>query len=390
QVALRLFHQQAAQGTYDHAFWIPAGSKEKLTSAYLGIANDLGIYIDKKNIAQTVQHVRRRLQDKHCLYVFDDAPSSQAIADFMPLKQGHVLITSRNSAAGSWTKEVQQQLLTPFGQEEVLALAQQFNCSLEAQDTATLQYLVENMSGYPLTLAQFFSFCQTQGYTPEAYVKQLARSTLTQQDEELLRLLAEAPEGRVRYNQSMLQVLRTSLQKLAKARKGAQATELLSKLAYLDPKSIPVDWILTFFPEDKSLLKRETRHMLALLERYSFIQWDRETGQVYMHAVTQRVVKHLHPYKALQELVDSLVAYAGDWEAAHERRQAWDCVLQHGTRLVRYLQEAQDMESLYSLTRALGKACDVACLYQEALSWRQKNLALLVQGSSGLCLIGLV
>ncbi|MEL6152892.1 MAG: NB-ARC domain-containing protein, partial [Bacteroidota bacterium] len=112
QLAIQVVAQQAMRQHYEHIFWIAAETPEKLQDAYLSIAESLGLYVDKRNLKNVMQDVRVHLQDKSCLYVFDDAPSSEAIRDFLPLHRGHVLITSRNSNGKFW--DVDPVLLAPL------------------------------------------------------------------------------------------------------------------------------------------------------------------------------------------------------------------------------------------------------------------------------------
>jgi hypothetical protein len=123
QLALCLYH--ALQEEYAHAFWISAESKEKLTSAYLDMADMLGIDVDKQQVEKTIQEVRVHLAGQPCFYVFDNAPNHEMLEAFLPLKPGHVLITSRNSAADAWEYATQRMPLTPFSAQEIMALAMQ-------------------------------------------------------------------------------------------------------------------------------------------------------------------------------------------------------------------------------------------------------------------------
>ena len=142
-------------------FWVPAESEEKLLEAYLRIAERLGIHIDKKDLKQAAQTVRTYLQDRHCLYVFDDAPDIAAIQDFLPLAKGHVLITSRNGNVGAWpTKPL---VMNPFGEQEALALAQELGYGQSTQEQEALQSLLKQVPCYPLTLVQLFSTLEAEG-----------------------------------------------------------------------------------------------------------------------------------------------------------------------------------------------------------------------------------
>lgn len=134
---------------YPYAFWISVESKEKLTSAYLDMAEVLGIPVDKQQVEKTIQEVRVRLAEQPCFYVFDNAPDHEILEAFFPLTHGHVLITSRNSAADAWEYATQRMPLTPFSTQEIMALAAKLECPLAPKDEATMSYLLEKISGYP-------------------------------------------------------------------------------------------------------------------------------------------------------------------------------------------------------------------------------------------------
>lgn len=210
-------------------------------------------------------------------------------------------------------------------------------------------------------------------------MKELQKQSSLSQDEELVRLLAENPTGNIQYDKSILQVLRTSLEQLGQAAHGTSTTELLSRLAYLDPKSMPVDWLLTFFPEDRSLLKQETRKALALLEQYSLVQWDRAHAQVYLHEVTQQVIRHLHPQPSLEKLIAGLIAHVGEESDAEQYASRWIPLLPHGRMLYARLDCTKYPQEAVSLTRYLARACQAACLFEEWLQWREEALSIAQQ-----------
>ena len=377
QLALRVVNQQAQAAQYDHVFWIPAESEEKLLDAYLRIAEGLGIYVDKKDLQQAVQTIRAYLKDQHCLYVFDDAPDIAAIQAFLPLGQGHVLITSRNSSVSAWP--IKPLLMDPLSEAEALALAQEFGYGQSKEEQAALKPLLAKVPCYPLTLVQLFSTLETEGYDASSWLTAMEHYAATAQEQTLITLLNERPHARVGYAQSMVYVLKTSLERLAKEQQGVKALQLISQLAYLDPKGIPLEWLLTWDKEDTPPLKRKTRAALSLLEKYSLIQWDRSAQQVYIHAETQLMVRHLHPQPSLTSLIHRLVDYVGDEEGADQNAAQWSSLLPHGRMLFERLATPQCPQEAYVLTKYLAKACIVACLFKEGVSWAEKRLQIAEQ-----------
>ena len=179
QLALRVLHQQAER--YDHVFWIPAESEEKLLDAYLRIADGLGIYVDKedKDPKKAVNTVRGYLQKKRCLYVFDDAPDMKALEDYLPLTQGHVLITSRNGGVGTWP--IRPLLMRPLSEQSACELAKkEFNYGQSEQEQEVLKSLLKRIPCYALTLVHLFSILEDQGWKPWNNI--LCHSTRTRTD----------------------------------------------------------------------------------------------------------------------------------------------------------------------------------------------------------------
>ncbi|MEL6152889.1 MAG: NB-ARC domain-containing protein, partial [Bacteroidota bacterium] len=306
QLAIRVMAQQALLHHYEHIFWISAETPEKLRDAYLSIAESLGLYVDKRNLNNVVQDVRVYLQDKHCLYVFDDAPSSEAIEGFLPLHQGHVLITSRNSNGKFW--DTTPVLLAPLNEEEALELAQNYHYGSNEEEKI-VKTLLAKVPSYPLFLVQLFNIFANEGIKPKALLSDLKRYEVNMKDKKLVEWLAQDPYPQVHYDRglSMLYVFKKSLEHLSKEDKGADAIQLLSKLAYLDPKGIPLEFILTLDEKDSSLLQRKTRAVLLMLEKYSLVQWDREAENVYIHAETQLIVRELYPQKSFTRLVENII-----------------------------------------------------------------------------------
>ncbi len=372
QLARKFYQTVQERGEYVHVFWLSAESREQLISAYLEIAEGLGgIYIDKQDIEKTISKVRARLADMNCFYVFDNATNAKAIRSFLPLQRGHVLITSRNNAATDWEHGTKQLQLGPLDEEEILALAQKFECPLSTKDKITLKYLLEHLS-YPLVMTQFLSFCKTRGHQPAEFVRALQRQPLSRQEEEIMKLLGTTPTGNINYDKSLLQVLRICLQQIRETKYGNNAIDLLSQLAYLDPKEIPVAWICRLLPEDSNFQQGKTRDSLALLAQYCLVQWNRDDAQVYIHEVTQQIIRHLHPQQSLDQLVNKLLKYVG------EKDNLSLCIplLPHGRILFQRLDSKQHPQEATALAEYLARTCHQTAIFEEAAQWSEACLSM--------------
>ncbi len=373
QIALKVIAQQVQH--YEHIFWLPAASREKLLEAYVTLAHGLGIYVNPKNLEQVIQNVRVYLQDRHCLYVFDDAPSMEGIQDFLPLQQGHVLITSRNSNAHAWLKK--PLLVEPFSKAEALDLAIKLGYGKDKQDHHALGVLLTQIPRYPLALVQLFIMLEDERYTPAKLLAGLQAYEANAQEEALMEFLREDPhQGRVGYSKSLFYVFEKVVERLQAEIQGSRALQLISQLAYLDPEGISVAWLLTLDSEDRGLLHRKTRAALSLLTKYSLLQWDENYEQVYIHADTQLIMRHLRPQPSLSALVHSLITHVGPKEKAHQNLAAWKSMLPQGRMLFLRLDTARFPAEGYLLTKYLADACFLTSLFKEGVGWAKQCLAI--------------
>ncbi|MEO1255573.1 MAG: NB-ARC domain-containing protein, partial [Bacteroidota bacterium] len=341
QLAVKAMAQLAVEHHYDHIFWISAETPEKLLEAYLRLAEDLRLQVDKKQPQKAVQDVRTHLQNKRCLYVFDDAPSREAIEEFLPLYCGHVLITSRNSNGKFWTAD--PIVVPPLSVPEVIELAQQHNYGKSEAERAAIESMLTHVPRYPLFLVQLFKMLTAKGINPGLLLDGLRNFSVSERDKKLLDWLSQNPYPEVGYDKgvSMFYILKTSLQKLFEEKRGSLATQLLSQLAYLDASEMPLELILKLSGLQNSLLHRNMRTVLSLLEKYSLVQWNRESQKVRMHPVTQRIVRHLHPQQKLTQLIDSLVAYADSIDTPHKKLETLPSLLPHSRTVYKRLDAIQ-------------------------------------------------
>ncbi|MEL6152896.1 MAG: hypothetical protein AAFQ78_02615, partial [Bacteroidota bacterium] len=215
QVAIQLArtYLQASPSRYDHIFWLQAETAQELHKGYLAIAQILGIHVaGLPDVNAKIKLVKDHLQAKHCLYIFENAPSSEHLRPFLPTS-GSVLITSYNGNPAAWSGLSAPIPLGAFDKRTVIALAKKHGYTLELEkDAATLQYLDKELSGYPLTLNQFFSACTCCETAPAEFIETLKAAALNEQDDLLLKeVLEKAPA----YGKSMLKVLKKKLDALA-------------------------------------------------------------------------------------------------------------------------------------------------------------------------------
>lgn len=375
QLAAKLFKAWEQADQYDHTFWLSAATPQDLQASYAHIAHQLGLQTAGQTLEYKIARVQEALSGQACLYVFDNAPNQQSIADYIPTTEGHVLITSRHSGEDTWGTAVQRWALRGLTQEQTLSLAQAFNVDPQPSHEPTMRYLRTEFGGYPLMLALFFSQCGALSLTASECAEKLQHASQATEQDALSLLEANAKEGeQVAYTNSVVAVIRERLKALANDTAGELALQLLRQAAYLNAEEgIPVALLAHFSEVSDS----NTLHQaLASLEQRALVQWTRDTKEVHLDAVLQHVIRYDHPLQDCSKLVDSLLTYVGVWHEPHNHMEAWTAVLHHGTRLADWLYNEQASEIMYTLTNVLGRACEVKHLYNKALEWRKQNLAI--------------
>ncbi|MEL6539199.1 MAG: tetratricopeptide repeat protein [Bacteroidota bacterium] len=369
QVASRLAqgYVQAPRDLYDYVFWLSADTKEDLFESYVTMARMLGIALEGLLDQSTqVAMIKEHLKGKRCLYVFDNAKNLAQIAKYLPT-QGSVLVTTHNGKPADWERARKPIALEAFKKNTIIALADKYGYKLDTlNEDATLKYLITELSGYPLTLNQFFSACKNCDMAPDVLTKELQAAELNAQEDLLLKyVLAKAPA----YGKSMLKVLQKNLEALSKDHEGdgKLASSLLHQLAYLADEEVPQGWIVTLAKTDKIAVRRA----LQTLERYSLAICDKD--QVSVHGLTQRVLRYRSSESPVVALGQSLISYAK--VASKEERID---LLPHGRKLYQRLLKAavpNEAQEAYGLSKCLFELCATASLHEESLSWAEKSLA---------------
>ncbi|MEN0016479.1 MAG: NB-ARC domain-containing protein, partial [Bacteroidota bacterium] len=336
QLARKIFVDQERSMQDGYLLWIPAATEQSLTSAYLRIAEILSIdTTTKKDPRQVVEIVRDSLEskDRSHFYVFDDASDMNMLQGFLPRSHGRVLITSRNGQPAAGGRAWEHIVLQPFDVQEAIDLAQQFGYGQSDSEQETLRSFLSHMSCAPLTLVQLFSTLETHGWDLLEYLNELQSHDPIALEREIMHVLDDDAASRTLYGQSMVYVVRQSLEQLRKASKGKAALQLLQQLSYLDATSIPVAWLYTWDPEPGCISKSWIRPALSLLQQYALIQRSQDRKQVYIHADTQLILRYLYDKDATQVVkttAHSLAKYVSNSNIAQQDKGVRHQLLPHG------------------------------------------------------------
>ncbi|MEO1301518.1 MAG: hypothetical protein AAFU83_04795, partial [Bacteroidota bacterium] len=301
---------------------------------------------------------------------------------FLPISRGHVLITSRNSQRCSWDRDSNYIPLQPFSIEEAIDLAQQFDYAQTVQEQAVIRSFLSHMPCAPLTLVQLFSTLETKGWDLLESLTDLQFHEPTDLEQEIVHILEDSPVHQVQYGRSMVYVLRQSIEQLLGEREsqGKAALQLLKQLSYLDTANIPVAWLHTWDPEHGHPSKSWIRTALPMLEKYSLIQRSFDRKQVYIHADTQLILRHLYSEDAAQVLnitVNALLRYESGKKISQQNKEMLSQLLPHGRMLFERLDKAQYPQEAYVLTEYLTEVCRETCRFRESVEWAEKCLNLI-------------
>ena len=392
QLAIKMFDYFRSKRSYDDEFWIPSSSRESITFAFLQIAEYLQIPTDD-DTPELVKRVQEKLGRSRCLYVFDDAPNLELIREYVPLAGAHVIVATRECGASEWARNAVR--LEPLDEIEARILAEKFECakSLRSKD---LDDLMDLLPRTPLALAQFFSVMRDEDvWNPGEWVQRMLRYKLTPREAETIAKLSATRSGEVATG--MVFVFNSSVQKISKEPNdlGPCSLDLLAKLALLDPNGVPVDWVYKWHEPGNELSRTKTENSMRLLERFSHVSWNKQTNQIYMHADTQLLVKHLlldiderssgrsqesdDQNKSVIEdhintIVHSIGQYTNEFRTDRSNRELWTLLARNGLSLIENCEKCKDSGVELELLKHMSKGYKEICMSRESISYAQRAL----------------
>ena len=393
QLAIKVFERLRNTCNYDKAFWIPSDSRESLFAAFLQIADYL-IISAYDEIAVLVKRVHQELGRSRCLYVFDDAPDLDMIRTYLPPQAGHVIVTTRDVGVVGWERDTVQ--LGPFDECEAWFLAKQFGYTQSANSEG-LDDLLELFPLYPLTLAQFFSMMKYEGVSsPAEWFYQAERyAPPTKSEDKAVKMLSAKHD--VRGASAMVFLFRSSVLSISNEHGdlGTHCLDILSKLALLDPNGVPIDWVYKWYEHEDLQTKIRTQKSIRLLERYSYVSWNAENNQIYIHAETQLLARQLLLHideittgraeerkeeagdKARDQInivLNSIVQSIGDLKMDCSNRESQTSLTRNMISLLEQCEKSQNISAEFALVRIMGRIFAEICMFSESLKFNKRAL----------------
>ena len=393
QFAIKVFEHLKRKGSYDNEFWIHSDSRESLSAAFLQIAECMEIPVDA-DTPEPVNLVHEKLGGSRCLFVFDDAPNLEMIREYLPPAAGHSIVTTRDTGAGvDWDGDVVR--LGRFDEFDAWFLAEKFGYT-RASHSDGLEDLLDMLPPYPLALAQFFSMMEyNEVSSPAEWLHRAKHYAPPKREAEIVKVLSaehdvEGASVRVyMFNASALMISKDP------DGLGPHAIDTLSKLALVDPNGVPVEWMYEWHGLGDEGSATKMQQSLKLLERFSHVSWDRETNQVYIHAETQLLARHLlldiyqktsdkkerwdetsgeNARRHIDAIVDSVHRYVGAFRTDISNRELWASLARNWLPLLEHCKRCDDAGAEMKLVKHIAKAYEEMCMFRESLSYFRRAL----------------
>jgi hypothetical protein len=267
---------------YELVYWISAENPDQVRTslAKLGQIMHLPESVD---LSQTVESVLDALRTMHpfrkWLLVFDNADHPDDLEQVLPVPNGHVLITSRNS---SWTERARIMEVDVLQRGESVELLQRRGRHIAPGDA---DELAERLGDLPLALEQAAAWQAETGMSVREYLELF--------DDKLQLLTDDPPAG---YPATLGATWQLSFDRLRSH--SPEAAQLLEVCAFLGSEPIPVNlfWAgrnaelpsgLISTVRDNIRLRRALRE----ISRYALAKMDPVEDRIAVHRLVQAVLR---------------------------------------------------------------------------------------------------
>ena len=280
QVALEYAHRHRED--YAIVWWLAAEDRTTLELLYSRLASRLNLNFAHGANLDAVRHLLRRVLSDRAdwLLIFDNAPSAEAIADFIPLSpKGHVLITSRSPYWHGVAKDVQ--VHEPSRAESIQFLRRR---TRRNEQELIANRLAQALGDLPLAMEQAAATIVHTGITFADYLMRF--------EQHWAELLQQGPSRRD-YPDSLAMAWELSFRQLEDDT--PEAARLLSLCAYLGHEEIPRSMITTgaaLLPESLADVARNPvllDEAIVALRRYSLVSGNEKS--LWLHRLVSAVAR---------------------------------------------------------------------------------------------------
>ncbi len=304
QLALKYIHSSG--GRYNLKAWFSAENILYLKEQYIEFTKILDCSIESPSLKQAQDNVNQYLSDYSgwWLLVFDNVEDYKEIKPFLPVKGGHIIITSRYQG---WPNTFKKLPINKMSEHESIQLMKSSigkNENFSDNEEEDLKLLVEELDYLPLAVTQAGACIGYQGISIAVFLEKYKNDTkrMLEYDKTLL------GTKHVSVAVTFLFSIKEIEKKMEKKLKIPSLTivKLLLLCAYFSPEQIPREilflWFSKIYPKDPSIIDE----LLGELHNQSLIKIDQNT--VSLHRVVQKVIRLYHwkslPRKWYCNLID--------------------------------------------------------------------------------------
>lgn len=282
------------RGEYKAVLWATADSREELLSDLISIAKLLKLPESRAKDQQPILNALRKWmrEQPHWLLVLDNVASIEMIKDIIPpARRGHILVTTRTQATGTYPKINVQDMEVEEGALLVLRRANILDHDVDLSDAAEkdreiAEQISRELGGLPLALDQAGAYIQETECSLSAY---LDRYKIRRAE-----LLGYRGASDSDHPHSVATTFSLSFERIARA--NATAADLLRACAFLHPDAIPEEFFTRGAGELGIAFQPFVENPVAIdqvigeILKYSLIRRNARDTTLAIHRLVQAVL----------------------------------------------------------------------------------------------------
>lgn len=288
QLALQYIHH--AKYPYNLRAWFYSENKELLKSQYIAFAKELGLEEQEPSLEMVISFIKEWLAEHPgWLLVYDNVTNYEDIKNFLPVKGGSIILTTRSKRWPTNFKTFDIEVMTESEAIELISSLAKRNVN-NIEEENEIKELIKRLGYLPLAIAQAGAYISQSSLSFAEYLK------LYKNHEQDLLQDNSKPEGT--YSLPVAATWNISLETIAneaqKLHQDPLALNLLMACAYLAPEKIPKEILMAWLKEIEPNCAADLvlPKLLNQLWQYSMIK--RDDKSITVHRLVQSILRQQH------------------------------------------------------------------------------------------------